>query len=70
MIARETLEYRYQLPSGWSETVQEAPVALRELVLEIGRLLVELTGSIVIHRLEEIPELTASGLRFRLEETH
>jgi hypothetical protein len=32
------------------------------LVGEIGRLLLELTGTVVINRLEQIPELRARGL--------
>jgi hypothetical protein len=70
VIFREDFEYRYTLPHTWSQKAQHGPLALRVLVAEIGRLLVELTGTVVIRRLEEIPELRARGLVWRPEETN
>ena len=76
VIRRENLEYRYTLPHAWSQSDsaampgERAPVALRELVAEIGRLLVELTGTVVVGRLEQIPELRARGLLWRPKETN
>jgi len=67
VILREDLEYRYKLPLAWSQKAERAPIALHVLVAEIGRLLVELTGTVVIHRLEQVPELRASGLVWRAE---
>lgn len=46
------------------------PIALHVLVAEIGRLLVELTGTVVVCRLEQIPELRACAFVWRKEETH
>ena len=68
VIVREDLEYRYTLPPAWSQKAE--PVALRVLVVEIGRLLVELTGTVVVRRLEQIPELRAHGLVWRAEEAN
>jgi hypothetical protein len=65
VVRRENLEYRYTLPHHWSATAQAAERgqgALPALVGEIGRLLLELTGTVVINRLEQIPELRARGL--------
>jgi len=70
VIFREDLEYRYTLPHAWSLNSQGAPIALRVLVAEIGRLLVELTGTVVIRRLEQIPELRARGLVWRAGEAN
>jgi hypothetical protein len=73
VIRREKLEYRYILPHAWSRparatTAEErTPSAFDALVTEIGRLLVELTGTVFISRLEEIPELRARGLVWRAE---
>ncbi len=65
-VSRERLEYRYTLPKSWS--ADGGPVALRVLARELGRLLVELTGTVVVRRLEQIPELRAHGLVWRAEE--
>jgi len=76
VIRREKLEYRYTLPHAWSHTVRVAtpeertPIAFRALIAEIGRLLVELTGTVFIGRLEQIPELCARGLLWRAEEAN
>ena len=69
-IVRADLEYQYTLPHGWSQAVERAPIALRVLVVEIGRLLVELTGTVVVRRLEQVPELRAAGLIWRVEEAN
>lgn len=76
VIRREKLEYRYTLPSDWSHTTgptrpePRTPPAFRALVTEIGRLLVELTGTVFIGRLEQIPALRARGLLWRTEEAN
>jgi hypothetical protein len=61
-IARERLEYRYTLPSAWADGAGGTPLALRELVVELRPLLVELTGPVVVRRLERIPELRKRGI--------
>lgn len=50
-IVREELEYRYTVPAAVTTT------ALRELVVELRPLLVEMTGPIVIGHLDRVPEL-------------
>ena len=76
VIRREKLEYRYTLPHAWSRAAgpatpgERAPIAFRALVAEIGRLLVELTGTVFIGRLEQIPELRGCGLLWRAEEAN
>jgi hypothetical protein len=76
VIRREKLEYRYALPRDWSHTTgaakseQRTPLAFRALIAEIGRLLVELTGTVFIGRLEQIPELRTRGLVWRAEEAN
>jgi hypothetical protein len=70
VIFREDLEYRYRLPHAWSQEGQGGPLGLRVLVAEIGRLLMELTGTVVIRRLEQIPELRARGLVWRTKEAN
>jgi len=67
-ITREKLEYRYTLPSAWADGAGGTPVALRELVVELCPLLVELTGPIVVRRLERIPELRKRGIITAQEE--
>jgi hypothetical protein len=61
-IAVRDLEYRYTVPHAWTDSAGETPPALRRLMGELLPLLLELTGSIAIHRLGQIPELRARGL--------
>lgn len=70
VVSREDLAYRYTLPQAWSHEAERVPIALHVLVAEMGRLLVALTGNVVIRRLEQIPELRAGGLVWRKEETN
>jgi hypothetical protein len=70
VIFREDHEYRYTLPHAWSHKTERAPPALQMLVAEIGQLLVELTGTVVVRRLEQIAELRARGLIWRAEEAN
>ena len=61
-IRRERLEYVYTVPSAWNDLAPEAPQALRELARELWTLLLELTGSVVVNRLGQIPELRDRGI--------
>jgi hypothetical protein len=61
-IARESLEYRYTLPSSWDEPGSHAPEALSALARELWPLLVDLTGTVVVQRLAQIPELRQRGI--------
>ena len=62
VISREKLAYRYTLPPAWADGAEGTPLALRELVAELRPLLVELTGPVVVRRLERIPELRERGV--------
>jgi hypothetical protein len=68
VIVHDDLRYRYTLPASWSQPGERGTLALRGLSAEIGRLLVELTGTVVIRLLEQIPELRAAGIHWRPEE--
>jgi hypothetical protein len=61
-ITRESFEYAYTVPSVWNDPTPDPPRALCELVRELWTLLVELTGSVVVNRLERIPELRDRGI--------
>jgi hypothetical protein len=61
-ITRESLEYRYDVPSGWKVPAMDPPQALCELARELWALLVDLTGSVVVNRLAQIPELRDRGI--------
>lgn len=65
-ITRDHFEYRYVLPPTWSEGGEEAVGALRALGTELKPLLEELTGPVVLRRLESIPAIARCGL-FRSE---
>ena len=67
-ISREKLEYRYALPPAWAAGTDGTPLALRELVAELRPLLVELTGPVVVRRLERVPELRERGVIVPQEE--
>jgi hypothetical protein len=67
IIVREDLDYAYRLPRTWSGKTEGEPIVLRALCAEIGGLLLELTGTVVISRLEQIPALAALGLSWRPE---
>jgi len=54
--------YTYALPRTLVGKVEHTPVALRELVSELRPLLLELTGQVVVRRLEQIPGLQKRGV--------
>jgi hypothetical protein len=54
--------YTYALPRALIGKVEHTPVALRELVSELRPLLLELTGNVVVRRLEQIPWLQERGI--------
>jgi hypothetical protein len=62
IITREDLEYRYTVPSAWNTPAPFAPPDLCELVGELWALLVDFTGSVVVNRLAQIPELREHGV--------
>lgn len=69
-IVRDELEYRYLVPASWSESAEAGPPALQALLAEVRRLLLELTGTVLHRRLEELPELRACELAWRAREAN
>ena len=61
-VRREELEYAYTLPPTWSDPAPAGLEDLRELCRALRPLLVELTGIVVLRRLEDVAPLRASGL--------
>jgi len=61
-ITRESLDYRYSVPSAWREPALDPPQALCELARELSALLVDLTGAVVVNRLAQVPELRDRGI--------
>jgi hypothetical protein len=61
-IKRESLEYRYTIPPAWIDPAPDAPQALCELARELWTLLIDLTGSVVVNRLAQVPELRDRGI--------
>lgn len=57
VVTRERFEYRYVLPGSWKTESAESMSALRQLARELGPLLTELTGAVVLHRLRAVPEI-------------
>jgi hypothetical protein len=54
--------YKYALPRALVGKLEHTPAALRELVSELRRLLVELGSHDVVRRIEQIPGLQARGI--------
>jgi hypothetical protein len=61
-ITRATLEYQYKVPDAWNERAAAPAPALCELVRELWPFLIELTGSVVIGQLSQVPELRQRGI--------
>ena len=61
-VTRTDTGYSYSLPRALVGKVEHTPVALRELVAELRPLLVELTGQVVVRRIQQIPELQERGI--------
>jgi hypothetical protein len=63
VISRDGLEYRYAVPDTWQRTADRQNVgALRALIRELGPLLVDLTGPLVVRRLGQLEPLQAQGV--------
>ena len=61
-VTRTDAGYSYSLPRALVGKVEHTPVALRELVGELRPLLVELTGQVVVRRIQQIPEFQERGI--------
>ena len=70
VIARDGLQYRYDLPEEWRRPDDEQTIAsLRTLVRDLQPLLRELTGAVVVDRLARLEPLRAAGILADEEET-
>src|SRR5215207_6915298 len=57
-ITKSAFEYRYAVPPSWKDGHDRAALAgLHELARQLRPLLAELTGAVVLRRLDAIPEL-------------
>jgi len=61
-ILRTDTGYTYSLPRALVCKLENGPDALRELVRELRPLLAELTGQVVVRRIEQIPGLRERGI--------
>jgi hypothetical protein len=65
-INRDTVTYGYEVPAIWRRPADTKTLAsLQALATELGSLLVELTGVIVVRQLERIEPLREAGIVFR-----
>jgi hypothetical protein len=68
-IGQEGLTYRYVLPNSWQQgSDRQGLDALRALTQELKPLLIEMTGSVVIRRLANVPALHTVGISAQPEE--
>ena len=71
VVAREGLDYTYRLPEAWKEAGNDQAVdVLRIVAAELRRLLIELTGPVVIVRLGQLAPLRKWGIDFSDEVPH
>jgi len=63
MILREGLTYSFQAPAAWKEDDCRTCRDLHLILEQLGPLLKELTGRIVLRRLEQLDALQANGIR-------
>ena len=62
MCSSDLAGYTYTLPRALVGKLEHTPVALRELVGELRPLLAELTGQVVVRRIDQIPGLRERGI--------
>jgi len=70
-VARRGLDYEYRLPDTWKEPGNDEAVGvLRTVAAELRVLLVELTGPVVVARLERLGIFRKWGIEFGDEVPH
>jgi hypothetical protein len=57
IIQRQGFVYTFNCPTGWSGSAGSTAPALRDLIVELRPLLIEMTGQLVIDHLEQFLEL-------------
>ena len=62
VIARDQFAYKYTLPSSWSRATAESAPAIKQVLRHLWPLLSELTGPVVVRRLEQDPFLRRCGV--------
>jgi len=68
LVNRKTVTYEYEVPAVWRRPGDpRALMSLQALALQLGVLLAELTGHVVIRRLERIEALQYAQISFRKE---
>jgi hypothetical protein len=68
IVNRNKITYDYKLPDSWSDPNRpESLDALRLLIGELGPLLVQLTGPVVVRRLQRHRAFEKHGIRFTEE---
>jgi hypothetical protein len=65
VVIRRGLDYEYRLPETWRQPGdEEALSALRVVAAELRRLLIELTGPVVVRRLGRLASFRKLGIDF------
>jgi hypothetical protein len=65
VVARNGLDYTYRLPEAWKQVGNDEAVdELRIVAAELKRLLIELTGPVVVARLGHLAPLRKWGIDF------
>lgn len=68
IVTKNGLDYEYRLPETWTQACsEEALGAFRVVAAELGVLLVELTGPVVVRRLARLAALRERGIDFSAE---
>lgn len=62
VIGRDQFVYTYTLPKSWAQPEQTPRPALTGVVRELWPLLSDLTGSVVVRRLSDVPLLRRCGV--------
>lgn len=62
VIARDGFAYSYSLPAAWLQTGAEPLADLRALVKDLAPLLFDLTGPVILGRLQAVPDLARCNL--------
>lgn len=57
IISRQQLKYSYKLPDSWQSLDEQHIESVRVIVRELVPLLTELTGTVIVRRLFQLPEL-------------
>jgi hypothetical protein len=65
VIERDELAYSYQIPAAWQTADHAAGLAVMRVIASTLRpLLAELTGSVVLRRLDSVPAFRKHGIFF------